>query len=105
MSAITLAEAAGAAAARSLRADVATQYFLLTACAFVVAMMAVAHGFFLAGVVTLSVLAGAAAPLRATAIQLVADRRRAEAASSASALDGAIRTLALMMAGYLNSTC
>jgi MFS family permease len=105
VSAITLAEAAGAAAARSLRADVATQYFLLTACAFVVAMMAVAHGFFLAGVVTLSVLAGAAAPLRATAIQLVADRRRAEAASSASALDGAIRTLALMMAGYLNSTC
>jgi MFS family permease len=103
VSSITLAEAAGAAAARCLRADVATQYFLLAASGFVVVTMAAAPGFFLAGVVTLSALMGAVAPLRATAIQLVVDDRRAEAASWASALDGATRTLALMMGGHLNS--
>jgi MFS family permease len=104
VSAITLAEAAGAAVARYLRADVATQYFLLAASVFVVVMMAAAPGSFLAGVVALSMLTGAAAPLRAAAIQLVVERRRAEAASWASALDGAIRTLALMMAGHLSSS-
>ena len=104
VSAITLAEAAGAAAARYLRPDVATQYFLLTASVFVVAVMAAAPGFFVTGVVTLSMLIGLAEPLRATAIQLVVERRRAEAASWASALDGAIRTVALMLAGHVGGT-
>ena len=104
VSAITLAEAAGAAAARYLRPDAATQYFLLTASVFVVAVMAAAPGFFVTGVVTLSMLIGLAEPLRATAIQLVVERRRAEAASWASALDGAIRTVALMLAGHVGGT-
>jgi MFS family permease len=104
VSAITLSEAAGAALARYLRADVATQYWLLATSLLLVTVMAAAPGFFLAGAVTLSVLTGAAAPLRATAIQLVIEQRRAEAASWASALDGAIRTLALLVAGHLSGT-
>lgn len=104
VSAITLSEAAGAALARYLRADVATQYWLLATSLLIAAAIAVAPGFFLAGAVTLSMLTGAAAPLRATAIQLVIEQRRAEAASWASALDGAIRTLALVVAGHLSSS-
>ena len=103
VSAIALSEAAGAALAGYLRADVATQYFLLAISLLVVAVMAVAPGSFLAGAVTLSVLTGAAAPLRATSIQLVIEQRRAEAASWASALDGAIRMMALLFAGHLSS--
>lgn len=104
VSAITLAEAAGAVSARYLRPDGATQYFLLAASVFVVAVMGAVPGFFVAGVVTLSMLTGLAEPLRATAIQLVVERRRAEAASWASAFDGAIRTLALIVAGHLGRT-
>lgn len=102
VSAITLSEAAGAALARYLRADVATQYALLATALVISVVTAATPGFFLAGAVALSMLTGAAEPLRATAIQLVIAHRRAEAASWASALDGAIRSLALMVAGHLN---
>jgi MFS family permease len=99
VSVITLAEAAGAALARHLRADLATQYYLLAASVTCVAGMAAVPGVFMAGVVSLAVLVGAAEPLRATAIQLLVERRRAEAASLASAVDGGVRTLSLLLAG------
>ena len=97
--AITLAEAAGAMLARYLSATVTTQYVLLGVSAVCGTAMAIAPGMFTGGVVLLSLLAGAAEPLRATAIQVLVDRRRAEAASWASALDGGIRTLFLLAAG------
>jgi hypothetical protein len=99
VSVITLAEAAGAALSRCLRPAVATQYVLLAASVLCGVLMAAAPGFFMTGVVTLAVLMGAAEPLRATTIQLVVERRRAEAASLASAVDGATRTLSLLLAG------
>ena len=52
-------------------------------------------------IVALSLLTGAAEPLRATAIQLLVERRRAEAASWASAVDGLVRTLCLVAAGMI----
>lgn len=101
VTAITLAEAAGASLSRYLRPDMATQYGLLAASAFCVAAMALAPGLFLAAVVVSSLLMGAAEPLRATAIQRLVEERRAEAASWASAADGAIRTLSLLAAGVV----
>jgi MFS family permease len=98
VSAITLAEAGGAALARHLRADVVTQHLLLSAAALCSAALII-PGAFVAGVVALSLLSGAAEPLRATAIQMLVERRRAEAASWASALDGLVRTLCLLAAG------
>ena len=97
--AITLAEAAGAMLARYLSATVTTQYVLLGVSAVCGISMVIAPGVFAGGVVLLSLLAGAAEPLRATAIQVQVDRHRAEAASWASALDGGIRTLFLLAAG------
>jgi len=97
--AITLAEAAGAMLARYLSATVTTQYVLLGVSAVCGISMVIAPGVFAGGVVLLTLLAGAAEPLRATAIQVMVDRRRAEAASWASALDGGIRTLFLLAAG------
>jgi hypothetical protein len=99
VSVITLAEAAGAALSRFLRADCATQYFLLAASALCIVGMAATPDLFTAGVVALAVLIGAAEPLRATAIQLLVECRRAEAASLASAIDGGIRTVSLLLAG------
>jgi MFS family permease len=99
VSAMTLAEAAGAMLSRYLRPDVATQYRLLAASVLCCLAMVVAPGFFIPGVVALALLMGAAEPLRATAIQMLVEERRAEAASWASALDGAIRTLFLLLAG------
>jgi hypothetical protein len=96
---ITLAEAAGAALSRWLRPSIATQYVLLAASVLCGVGMAAAPGFFIVGVVTLAVLMGAAEPLRATSIQRLVESRRAEAASLASAVDGATRTLSLVLAG------
>lgn len=101
VSVMTLAEAAGAMLSRSLRPDVATQYRLLTASVLCCIAMVVMPGFFVPGVVALALLMGAAEPLRATAIQMLVDERRAEAASWASALDGAVRTLFLLLAGVV----
>jgi MFS family permease len=98
---VTLAEAAGAAASRHLRPDVATQYGLLAAAASCVVTATLAPGVFLTSVVALSFLIGVAEPLRATAIQVLVDERRAEAASWASAVDGAVRTLSLLVAGIV----
>jgi hypothetical protein len=98
---VTLAEAGGAAVSRSLRPDIATQYGLLAASAACVALAAAAPGTFVAVVVALSFLMGVAEPLRATAIQLLVDERRAEAASWASAVDSAIRTSSLLAAGLV----
>jgi len=101
VTAITTAEAAGAALSRYLRPNVATQYGLLAAATACFATMAVAPDIFLAAVVLLSFLMGVAEPLRATAIQMLVDERRAEAASWASAVDGVIRTLSLLLAGLV----
>ena len=96
---VTLAEAAGAAVSRYMRPNISTQYGLLAASAACFALAAVASGAFLAAVVALSFLMGVSEPLRATAIQMLVDDRRAEAASWASAVDGAVRTLSLLLAG------
>jgi MFS family permease len=101
VSVVTLAEAAGAMLSRYLRPDLATQYRLLAASVLCCLAMVVAPGFFAPGVVALALLMGAAEPLRATAIQMLVEERRAEAASWASALDGAIRTLFLLIAGVV----
>ena len=98
---VTLAEAAGAAVSRCLRPDRATQYGLLAASAACFALAPLAPGTFLAAVVALSFLMGVSEPLRATAIQMLVDERRAEAASWASAVDGLIRTLCLLLAGLV----
>lgn len=99
VSAITLAEAAGAAVSRYLCADVATQYAILAAAGSCFIAMLLTPGVFIPGVVLLSFLIGVAEPLRSTAIQMLIDGRRAEAASLASAVDGCIRTLSLLLAG------
>ena len=99
VSVMTLAEAAGAMLSRYLRPDIATQYRLLTASLLCCIAIVVAPAFFVPGVVALALLMGAAEPLRASAIQMLVEERRAEAASWASALDGAIRTLFLLLAG------
>jgi hypothetical protein len=96
---VTLGEAAGAAAAQFMRPNAATQYGLLAASAACVVMAAVVPGTFLAAVVALSCLMGVAEPLRATAIQMLVQERRAEAASWASAVDGVVRTMSLLLAG------
>jgi hypothetical protein len=96
---VTLAEAAGAAVSRHLRPDTTTQYGLLAASALCVAAAAAVPGVFQAAAVALSFLMGVAEPLRATAIQLLVEERRAEAASWASAVDGAVQTLALFLSG------
>lgn len=101
VSVMTLAEAAGAILSRYLRPDVATQYRLLTASVLCCLAMVVVPGLFVPGVVALAFLMGASEPLRATAIQMLVEERRAEAASWASALDGAIRTLFLLLAGVV----
>jgi MFS family permease len=98
---VTLAEAAGAAVSRYMRPEIATHYGLLAASAVCFALAAVMPGAFLAAVVALSFLMGAAEPLRATAIQMLVDDRRAEAASWASAVDGVVRTLSLLVAGIV----
>lgn len=102
VSAITLAEAAGAALSCRLRADVATQYVLLVVAMLCLCVMVAVPGFFMMGAVVLSGLMGAAEPLRATVIQWSVERRRAEAASWASAVDGAVRTLALLVTGAVH---
>jgi MFS family permease len=99
VSAMTLAEAAGASLARYPRASVATQYVLLAGAATCVAVMWTAPALFTTGVVALFLLMGLAGPLRATAIQALVEGRRAEAASWASAVDGFVRTLLLLAAG------
>ena len=98
---VTLAEAGGAAVSRYLRPNIATQYGLLAASTACIAFAAVAPGAFVAVLVALSFLMGVAEPLRATVIQMLVDERRAEAASWASAVDGAIRTLSLLLAGLV----
>ena len=102
VSAITLVEAAGAALARYLRPDPATQYALLVLGTVCVISMVLMPDVLRAGVVGLSFLMGAAEPLRATAIQRLVTRRRAEAASWASAIDGGVRTVSLLVAGGLS---
>ncbi len=99
VSGVTLAEAAGAAGSRFLRADVATQYVLLGVSATLLAAAAAVPDIVGAVVVLLALLMGAAEPLRATAIQRLVESRRAEAASWASAVDGVIRTVSLLLAG------
>ena len=98
---VTLGEAAGAAAAQYMRPSAATRYGLLAAAAACFVMSAVVPGVFLAAVVALSCLMGVAEPLRATAIQMLVHERRAEAASWASAIDGVVRTLSLLLAGVV----
>jgi MFS family permease len=98
---VTLAEAAGAAVSRYMQPEIATHYGLLAASAACFALAGVIPGAFLAAVVALSFLMGASGPLRATAIQMLVDERRAEAASWASAVDGAVRTLSLLLAGLV----
>jgi hypothetical protein len=88
--------------ARYLRATVFTQCILLTAAAACCTVMTTPQ-LFMPGVVALSLLAGVAEPLRATAIQMAVESRRAEAASWASAIDGAVRTLSLLLAGASTS--
>ena len=100
VSALTLSEAAGASLSRYLHPDRRTQYALLGAGVLLLAASFANASAFLPAVVGLSVLMGMAEPLRATAIQMAVERRRAEAASWAGAIAGAVRTLLLLFAGF-----
>jgi hypothetical protein len=99
---ITLAEAAGSAAAGHLAATMKNQMMLAgLGVAAAVAGLAL-PGMFVPAVVVLSLLIGIAQPLRAAAIQRVAaDHVRARAASVASACDKAAATMTLIVAGSL----
>jgi hypothetical protein len=99
---ITLAEAAGSAAASHLAADVRSQMILTGLGALAAFAGFVLPAAFVPTVVALSFLMGLAQPLRAAAIQRVAaDHLRARAASVASACDKAAATVALVCAGSL----
>jgi MFS family permease len=99
---VTLAEAAGAAIARRLTANLRSQLLLATGGMIMVTATAVQSAALMPVTVGLSFLVGIAEPLRATAIQrLSADRVRARAASIASACDKAAATIALIVAGAL----
>jgi len=98
---ITVAEAAGSAAAmRVTTAGVSAQQILA---ALGVAVCLVAAGqpaAFIPAVIALSFLEGAALPLRAAAIQrTIPDGIRARAASLASAFDKGLTTIGLLLAG------
>jgi Major Facilitator Superfamily len=99
---ITLAEAAGSAAAAHLGASVKNQ-MILAALGAAAAVAGIAlPAAFVPAVVALAFLTGVAHPLRAAAIQRVAaDHVRARAASIASACDKAAATIALVWAGSL----
>jgi MFS family permease len=99
---ITVAEAAGAAAAPWITAaNLRGQMLLVLSGAGVVAAGFWWPAAFSAVVVALSFLTGLAEPLRAAAIQRVAaDGVRARAASVARACDMAVSTLALPLAGF-----
>lgn len=99
---ITLAEAAGAAAAARLAPSVRSQ-MILAGMGAAVAMTGITFpAMFVPAVVALSLFEGVAQPLRAAAIQRVAaDHVRARAASMASACDKAAATIALVVAGSL----
>jgi MFS family permease len=96
---ITLAEAAGAWSSRYLRPRAGTQYVILALGVAVSVAVFIENTLFVSGVLGLSVLRGVAEPLRATAIQGLVESRRAEAASWANAVDGAVRTVSLLIAG------
>ena len=99
---VTLAEAAGAALARRLTADLRSQLVLAGAGTFILFAALLQPAAFIPAVVGASFLLGVAEPLRATAIQrLSADHMRARAASIASACDKAVATIALIVAGML----
>ena len=97
--AITLAEAAGAWSSRYLHPRAGTQYVILALGVAVSVAVFIEDTLFVPGVLGLSVLLGVAEPLRAAAIQKLVESRRAEAASWASAIDGAVRTVSLLVAG------
>jgi MFS family permease len=99
---ITLAEAAGSAAAGHLAATVRNQMMLAGLGAAVAVAGLALPATFVPAVVVLSFLMGVAQPLRAATIQRVAaDHVRARAASVASACDKAAATVALFVAGAL----
>lgn len=104
VAAITLAEAAGSAAAPRLRADIRCQIALALCGAISFAVGLAVPGTFIAITFLLALLDGASRPLRATLIQRLADDDvRARLASLASACDMAISTMALPAAGMWRS--
>ena len=99
---VTLAEALGAFLARRLAASIRMQIALAAAGTLVLTAAIVQPAIFLPAVVVASALLGIAEPLRSAAIQrMSADDVRARAASLASALDKAIATIALVVAGVM----
>ncbi len=97
---VTLAEAAGAAAARRATANLRTQLVLAGVGLVLILTAVTSAAAFIPVTIALSFVLGLAEPLRATAIQrLAADAMRARAASIASACDKAIATVALVVAG------
>lgn len=101
VAAITLAEAAGSAAATRLAwSSIRAQWMLLSAGVVVGAMPLTWPSLLAPAVIGLSLLAGVTGPLRAAAIQhAAADGWRARAASAASACDMLLSTLLLPLAG------
>lgn len=99
---VTLAEALGAFLARRLAASIGIQLALAAAGTLVLGASLLQPAIFLPAIVVASLLLGIAEPLRATAIQrMSADEVRARAASLASALDKAVATVALVVAGVM----
>ena len=101
VAAITLAEAAGSAAAMRLAwSSIRAQWMLLSAGVVVGAMPLTWLSLLAPAAIGLSFLAGVTGPLRAAAIQhAAADGWRARAASTASACDMLLSTLMLPLAG------
>jgi len=99
---LTLVEAGGAALAmRCTQATLRSQVAILAMAAGCVLTAVAFPTLFVPAVVGLSLLVGAAAPLRATAAQRLADdAMRARAASLASACDKGLSTMALALFGY-----
>ena len=99
---VTLAEALGAFLAARLAANISMQLALSASGTLVLGAVLLQPGIFLPAIVVASLLLGIAEPLRAMAIQrMSADDVRARAASFASALDKAIATVALVIAGVM----
>jgi MFS family permease len=99
---VTLAEALGAFLARRLAASIRMQLALAGTGTLVLTAAILQPAIFLPAVVVASALLGIAQPLRSAAIQrMSADDVRASAASLASALDKAVATFALVVAGVM----
>jgi MFS transporter len=99
---VTLAEALGAFLARRLAPSLGLQVALAAAGTLVLGAAFFQPAILLPAIACASLLLGVSEPLRATAIQrMSSDHVRARAASLASALDKAIATMALIVAGVM----